>query len=314
MINLNDIQFFVSTARLGTINAAAKNLGVPPSTVSRALTRLEKQVEIQLLRRTAHGIHLTDAGHDYLEQCQLALAQLKEAGEMLNNHRTKPHGTLRLGVPSVFARKFLAPTLKHFVKKFPEIRVQIVCYDHDESVFKVLGDDLDFLFQIGKPQDSSLKVKAFPPVLQSIYASPTYVEKYGLPDEPAELRKHSCIGYAQKDFAIWKLGKETQKTSVKLALHISVSDPIIRNQFAVDGLGIAQIPQWVALNDVEEGRLITVLPGWQSEPLYFHALYAEHSKMTPKVKVFLDFIERFTATEDDPRIGHYQSSDVFQTS
>ena len=314
MVNLNDIQVFVATARKGTINAAAKSLGVPPSTVSRALTRLEKQVEIQLLRRTAHGISLTDAGRDYLEQSQSALGQLEEANEMLDSHRTKPHGTLRLGVPSVFARKFLAPTLKHFVTDFPEIRIQIMCHDHDDSVFEVLGDEMDFLFQIGKPEDSALRVKAFPPVLQNIYASPTYVEKHGLPAEPSDLREHSCIGYAQSDFAIWNLKKEAQKKSVKLALHISVSDPIIRNQFAVDGLGIAQLPQWVALTDVEEGKLIAVLPGWQSEPLYFHALYAERSKMTPKIKVFLDFIERFTASEYDPRNGSYQSSDIFQIS
>jgi DNA-binding transcriptional LysR family regulator len=312
MINLNDIQVFVSTARIGTINAAAKNLDVPPSTVSRALTRLEKQVKIQLLRRTAHGILLTDAGRDYLEQCQSALSQLEEANEMLDSHRAKPHGTLRLGVPSVFARKFLAPTLKHFVAEFPEIRIQIMCHDHDDSVFEVLGNEMDFLFQIGKPEDSSLKIKTFPPVLQNIYASPTYVEKYGLPAEPADLLEHSCIGYAKKDLAIWNLKKEKQKKSVKLALHISVSDPFIRRQFAVDGLGIGQLPEWVALTEVEAGKLIPVLPGWQSEPLHFHALYAERSKMTPKIKVFIEFIERFTATEHDPRRSHFQPSDIFQ--
>lgn len=287
---------------------------MPPSTVSRALTRLEKQVEIQLLRRTTHGIRLTDAGDDYLEQCKSALDQLEEASAMLDRHRAKPRGTLRLGVPSVFARKFLAPTLKHFAAEFPEIRLQIMFHDHDDSLSETLGDDLDFLFQIGKPEDSSLRVKAFPPVLQNIYASPIYVETYGKPDEPSALREHFCIGYAEKGFAIWNLKTETQKKSVKLALRISVSDPIIRKQFAVDGLGIAQLPEWVALPEVEAGRLIAILPGWQSEPLQFHALYAERSKMTPKIKVFLEFIERFTATEYDPRVNRFQPSDIFQIS
>ena len=314
MINLNDIQVFVTTARKGTINAAAKSLGVPPSTVSRALTRLEKYVDIQLLRRTTRGVNLTDAGRDYLDECESTLAQFEAAHEMLGSHRAKPHGTLRLGVPSVFARKFLAPTLKHFVKEFPEIRLQIMFHDHDDSLFEALGDEMDFLFQIGKPADSSLRVKAFPPVLQNIYASPIYVEKYGLPEEPSDLREHSCIGYAQQDFAIWNLKTETQNNSVKLALHISVSDPFIRRQFAVDGLGIALLPEWVVLGEVEAGRLINVLPGWQSEPLHFHALYAERSAMTPKIKIFLEFLERFIATEDDPRSGHYQSSDIFQIS
>jgi len=310
MINLNDIQVFVSTAQLGTINAAAKSLGVPPSTVSRALTRLEKQVEIQLLRRTTRGISLTDAGRDYLEQCELALNQLAEAQETLGGHRTKPHGTLRIAVTTSFARDVLTPTLKYFVAEYPEIKLQIIF--HGGKFSASLNDDLDFIFQIGKPKDSSLRVKIFPPILQCIYASPTYVEAHGLPADPSSLREHSCIGYAPKDLAVWHLRSEAQKQSVKLALRISVADPIMHKQLAVDGLGIAQLPIWAALPEVETGKLIAVLPSWQSEPLHFHAIYAERSNMTPKIKVFLEFIERFTATEYDPRSNRYQLSDIFQ--
>lgn len=312
MINLNDIQIFVYAAQTGTLNAAARTLGVPPSTVSRAITRLEKEVDLQLLRRTSRGINLTEVGRDYLEKCEAALGQLNAAHELLGRHRSKPRGKIRLAVTTAFARDVLTPILKHFIARYPEIRLQLVF--HGGKFSTSLDDDLDFYFQIGKPKDSSLRVKMFRPILQHIYASPAYVERRGLPSEPADLREHSCIGYAAKDSAAWVLKSRTERQSVNLALRVSVADPIIHKQLALDGLGIAQLPVWAALPEVEAGRLVAVLPEWQSEPLHFHALYAERSRMAPKIKVFLEFVEQFISTELDPRRDQYQLSDIFQTS
>ena len=154
----------------------------------------------------------------------------------------------------------------------------------------------------------------FQPIRQRIYASPAYLERHGLPSEPADLREHFCIGYAAKDTATWRLTSKTEKQSVKLALRVSVADPVIHTHLALDGLGIAQLPVWAALPEVEAGRLVEVLPEWQSEPLHFHALYAERSSMTPKIKIFLEFVEEYLATELDPRKHHYQLSDFFQIS
>lgn len=312
MINLNDIQIFVCTARCGTINAAAKSLGVPPSTVSRAISRLEKDVNLLLLRRTTQGITLTDVGRDYYEQCDAALDQLTAAHETLPAHRAKPRGTIRLAVTTAFAREVLTPVLKHFVVQYPEISLQIML--HGGKFSTSLNDDLDFYFQVGKPRDSSLRVKNFPPIRRGIYASPTYLKTHGQPTEPSALREHFCIGYTTKDLANWYFKSEKQEQAVKVALRISVADPVILKNLALDGLGIAQLPVWAALPELEAGKLIAVLPDWQSEPLHFHALYAERSSMAPKVKVFLEFVERFTSTEDDPRSGSYQSSEVFEIS
>lgn len=310
MFNLNDIQVFVTTARTGTINAAARSLGVPPSTVSRAITRLEKQIDLQLLRRTTRGVSLTDAGRDYLEECETTLRRLEAAHEMLGSHRTKPHGTLRLSVPMTFGREFLAPMMQHFLGDYPEIRVEIIL--HSGKLSGSLDDDLDFLIQLGEPKDSSLKVKTFPPVLRRLYASPKYIEARGLPADPSALRQHSCIGGTPKNSEIWHLTSAAENQTVNLLPRISVADPVIQKQLAADGLGIAQLPVWTALPDVEAGKLIVILPDWQPKSLHYHALYAERSAMTPKIKVFLDFLERFIATEYDPRSGHYPSSDIFQ--
>ncbi len=188
MINLNDIQIFIHAAQTGTLNAAARTLGVPHSTVSRAITRLEKEVDLQLLRRTSRGINLTEVGRDYLDKCEAALGQLNAAHELLGINRIKPRGTIRLAVTTAFARDFLSPILKHFVERYLELRLQIIF--HGGKFSTSLDDNLDFYFQIGKPKDSSLRVKMFQPILQHIYASPSYVERHGLPSEPADLREH----------------------------------------------------------------------------------------------------------------------------
>ena len=312
MINLNDIQIFIYAAQAGTLNAAARTLNVPPSTVSRAITRLEKAVDLQLLRRTSRGINLTEVGRDYLEKCESALDQLSAAHEMLGINRVKPRGTIRLAVTTAFARDVLTPILKHFIRRYPEICLQIIF--HGGKFSTSLDDNLDFYFQIGKPKDSSLKVKMFPPILRRVYASASYVERHGSPREPADLREHFCIGYAPKDSTTWRLASKTEKQSVKLALRISVADPTIHKHLALDGLGIAELPVWAAQPEVEAGKLIEVLPEWQAEPLFFHALYAERSSMTPKIKVFLKFVEEFISTEFDPRTEQYQLSDIFQIS
>lgn len=229
---------------------------------------------------------------------------------MVGGHRIKPHGTIRLAVTTAFARDVLTPILKHFLERYPEIHLHLVF--HGGKFSTSLDDELDFYFQIGKPKDSSLRVKLFPPILRCIYASPSYVERHGLPSEPADLREHFCIGYTSKDSAVWVLKSKARKQSVKLALRVSVADPVIHKNLALDGLGIAQLPVWAALPEVEAGRLVAVLPEWQSEPLHFHALYAERSSMAPKIKVFLEFVEEFISTEFDPRRERYQLSDIFQ--
>lgn len=310
MINLNDIQIFICAAQTGTLNAAARTLNVPPSTVSRAITRLEKEVDLQLMRRTSRGINLTEVGRDYLEKCAVALNQLNAAHEMLGINRVKPRGTIRLAVTTAFARDVLTPILKYFMEQYPEIRLQI--FFHGGKFSTSLDDNLDFYFQIGKPKDSSLRVKMFQPIRQGIYASPSYLKQNGLPSEPSNLREHFCIGYAPKDSATWRLKSKTENQSVKLALRVSVADPVIHKHLAIDGLGIAQLPVWAALPEVEAGRLIEVLSEWQSEPLYFHVLYAERSSMAPKIKIFLEFVEQYIATEYDPRNRHYQAGDFFQ--
>lgn len=310
MVNFNDIQIFVLTAQTGTVNAAARSLGVPGSTVSRAITRLEKEINLQLIRRTHKGVILTDVGRDYLEKCRSAVEQLDAAHETLGIYRRKPRGLIRLAVTTAFARDVLTPVLKKFVAQYPEIRLQIIF--HGGKFSTSLEDNLDFYFQIGKPKDSPLKVKVFSPILRGIYASPSYIAANGKPEKPEDLREHLCIGYTPKETAVWRLQSGSEKQSVRLALRVSVADPVIHTKLTLDGLGIAELPIWTAKPEVAAGKLVEVLSDWKPESLHFHALYAERKSMTPKVKIFLEFVESFISTEFDPRTGDNSVSEVFQ--
>lgn len=311
MINLNDVQIFISAAREGSLNRTARMLGVPTSTISRAITRLEKEVDLQLLRRTSRGIILTEIGRDYLEKCEEAVSELSAAHENLSGERIKPRGKIRLATTTSFARDKLMPVLKHFIHRYPEVRLEILFHGKFSAS---LDDNLDFYFQIGKPKDSTLKVKMFPPIRLCLVASPSYVERYGKPTAPPDLPEHFCIGYAENELASWRLTSKTEKLLVKVPLRISVADPVIQQKLALDGLGISLIPVRSALPDIKAGKLVIILPEWKFEPFYFHALYAERSSMAPKIKVFLDFVEEFTSSEFELPSLDDEISGIFQIS
>jgi DNA-binding transcriptional LysR family regulator len=313
MIDLNDIQIFVAAVEKKTLTEAASDLGVPPSTVSRALTRLEKRVGVMLVQRNTRGMVVTDAGKDYLVNCERALDALREADGSLDRHRTTPHGRLRLGVPGTFARDALAPILKRFVKLYPDLRLQIELHDCERPELPS-GSALDMFLQVGKPQDSSWRIRAFPSIRQCLLASPSYIAKYGMPSDVEGLRTHLAIGYATNGHtARWNMRLGRKMISVELALLVSVGDPGGQRQLVMDGLGIGQLPLWAAQTEVDAGHLVPLLPEWDQEPLVFYALFRHRSSVTPKVKVFLDFIQTFIATQYDPRLKGKKNQDSFET-
>jgi DNA-binding transcriptional LysR family regulator len=123
--DLNDVTAFVAAAKAGTLSGAAKDMGLPTSTVSRALTRLEEHVGVLLIRRNQRGLVLTDAGKEYLTSCRRALRSLRDGSELIERQRVNPSGLLRVAAPVCFAKNTLAPLLAGFLKAFPEMKVEL---------------------------------------------------------------------------------------------------------------------------------------------------------------------------------------------
>jgi DNA-binding transcriptional LysR family regulator len=297
MTNLNELQFFVHVSQAQSFTKAAKRLGVPKSTVSRAVRRLEERLGVRLVERTTRRVALTEVGELYLNRCQRVMEEAQQADLAVGALQGKPRGTLRVGAPVAFARSILGPKMGEFLAMYPEVRVHLQLLNGDESARE---GSLDVVVRAGALEDSGLLVKPLMRIRLGAYASPGYLENHKAPIVPADLLELSCITTScdtqgePGDFTTWRLRRGDELKEVRVDVRVSVPDPTINHQIALTGAGVALLAQSVVREDVEHGRLVRVLPDWEPEPVELYALYPSRLDSSPKVCVFLQFMrERF---------------------
>lgn len=297
MRNLNELQFFVQVSQAQSFTRAAKRLGVPKSTVSRAIRKLEGRLGVRLVERTTRSVALTEVGELYLQRCLRVMEEAEQADLAVGALQDTPRGTLRLGAPVPFARWILGPILGEFLATFPELRVHLLLLNGDESPHE---GSFDVFVRAGRLEDSGLMVKPLMQVRQGIYASPGYLEGRAMSESPMGLAEESCITTTcdtfgeTGSFTTWRLRRGDEVREVKVEARVSVPDPMINQQIALAGAGVALLSRSMVKRDVEEGRLVRILPEWEPEPVELHALYPSRLNSSPKVRVFLQFLrERF---------------------
>jgi DNA-binding transcriptional LysR family regulator len=297
MTNLNELQFFVHVSQTHSFTGAAKRLGVPKSSVSRTIQRLERRLGVRLVERTTRRVALTEVGELYLNHCRRVMEEAEQADLAVGALQAKPRGTLRVGAPVAFARSIMGPSMGDFLAMYPELRMHLQLLNGDESP---RAGSLDVIVRAGPLEDSGLLVKPLMRIRLGAYASPAYLKRRKTPESPAGLMQHSCITMTcgtfgePGDFAIWRLRRGGELKEVRVDARVSVPDPTINHQLALAGTGVALLAQSVVRADVEQGRLVRLLPEWEPEPVELHALYPSQLNSSPKVRAFLQFLrERF---------------------
>jgi DNA-binding transcriptional LysR family regulator len=304
VLDLNDVRTFAAAAEAGTLSAAANELGVPASTVSRSLSRLEKNLGVSLVRRSSRGLTLTDSGREYLQTCRRALRVLRDGGEVLESQRAHPRGLLKIACPITMARDVLAPLMKEFVTRYPDLRVEIEPYASGWD--QEPRDDVDVFFKLREPRDSLRRVRPYPGTVRALFASREYVAKHGSPASPEELATHRCIGHGT-----WKLSRGKDAMSLTLKFRVVTSDPHIHFALTLQGLGISILPLWMADWPEARSKLTPILPRWKPDPIAVFALFAGQSRLTPKVQVLLEFLDEYFGTERDPRLRQRWKKEYF---
>jgi LysR family transcriptional regulator, transcriptional activator for dmlA len=303
-LDLNDIRTFVAVAQAGTLSAAARDLKLPTSTVSRSITRLEKSLGLLLVQRSPRGLILTDDGKEYLLSCKRALRSIRDGGELMEERRGNPAGLIRVSCPVTMARHVLAPILNEFIDAYPKLRIEIEPYSSGWN--QEPREEIDVFFKVRTPKDSSWRVRNYPGTKRGIFASPSYLARFGTPTEPMQLQEHRCIGSG-----VWKLTRGTTVMTPEILFQIVGSDPGMHLELAVTGAGIAVLPLWMAKRAELRLVLSPVLPSWRPVPITLCALYTGSARFTPKVKVLLDFLSRYIGTSRDPRLGANKPRDLF---
>ena len=209
-----------------------------------------------------------------------------------------------MACPVTMARDVLAPLLKEFLGRYPDLRVEIEPYA--ASWDQEPREDVDVFFKLRAPKDSLRRVRPYPGTVRGLFASPAYIQASGALATPHDLAAHNCIGSG-----LWKLSRGQKIVAPDILFRVVTSDPAVALKLAISGLGVAILPLWMAKRaDVRNG-LMPILPQWTPEPITLCALFFGPARLTPKVQVLLDFLDEYIGTDRDPRLEQDRAKGYF---
>ncbi|HWT57278.1 MAG TPA: LysR family transcriptional regulator [Rhizobium sp.] len=283
------LAMFAKVAEERSFARAAQTLGVSVPTVSRAVSRLEQRLGARLFNRTSRQLALTDFGLRLVESAARIYAEAEMAEDAARELATRPKGLIRLAAPMDFGTRWLAPILPDFFELFPEISIDLHMSD---AVVDIVGDGFDAALRIAVLPDSSLVARRLAPVDRFILAAPAYLERYGVPKHPRELTARHCLGYANRARQdVWRLRNSEGKEEVIVpngSLRATNSQTLV--PMALRGLGIIELPEFLAHDYLVDGQLTPILPDWTlpTGALYFVTPSAR--SRPAKVEVLADFM------------------------
>ena len=290
MLELNDLLTLMKIVEVESLTRAGRALGVPKSTVSRRLARLEEQLGAQLIRRTTHHVTPTQQGILFYEYCQRCIGVLREGERAIRNQHRDPRGLLRIILPRELDRRVLAPLITDYLDTYPDVRlVSVVANDQAE----LLRDGFDVAIVAGDLPlaESSYVASRLGSADYGIYASPSYVERKGMPQSHVDLARFDLLAWGEDDFrAVWQLRRGAQSISVEFKPRMVSDDPILLHEAVRSGLGIALLPAYLCENDVASGRMIVVLPGWRAPAVQFYAVFPKHQAVPPHARALIDHL------------------------
>lgn len=290
------IDEFAAVAQRLSFRAAAAELGIDLTVLSRRIARLEARLGVRLLHRTTRKVTLTEAGALYQRRCDDLLSRLSDAQAEVSRYAAGPTGTLRLALPNVFGQKHIAPLIPDFMALYPDLRIELTFTDRMSDL---LDENLDAAVRIGALQaGGDLRIRNLAPNNRTMCAAPEYLSTHGEPTNPRSFSPPHPALFAP-------VGREQleSKRPGGGALEVVVS-PVLRADnvevlrlAALAGQGIATLADFIAADDLRAGRLVAVLSDWKLPPSTISIVYPNAPFMPQKVRAICDFLAgRFGAT------------------
>jgi DNA-binding transcriptional LysR family regulator len=291
---LSSMTTFVRVVELGSLTAAAKDLGISATMVGKRLAALEDRLGASLLQRTTRRQSLTEAGLAYFERCRHVLAGVADADASVQSLRNAPRGVLRIASPITFGVQRLAPVLAAYLQQNREVSIELTLSERTPDLAR---DGLDAAIRIGKLPDARLIARPLRPYQMLVCASPEYVARHGSPLVPEDLSRHNCLGYMYADRrGTWRLIGPDGEHRVGVRGNFTVNEGPALRAAALSGLGVVMQPEALLADDVAAGRLVALLPGYEPPARPVHVVYLPDRRVTPKLRSFVDFVvERFSA-------------------
>lgn len=295
MKDLESLHLFTRVARLRSFSAAARERGLAQSQVSRMIAALEADVQARLLSRTTRAVTLTEAGTVYLAQIEPALAAIEDAQNSIRD-TGELRGQIRIAMPSATGTRVIIPRLGPFVERNPGLQLDLMLDDRWQDMVR---DAVDVGIRVGWLPDAAGTSRQIGSMERIFIASPDYVTRFGMPENPAALRAHRIVGGpvgTRSAASRWQRNGEAQTTDLRP--QISTNDTEGTVKAAVAGLGIAVSTSWACRAELDSGALVNVLPEWKAVSVPVHAYFPQGRATRMAARAFVEFIA--SAIRADP--------------
>ena len=252
---------------------------------------MESRLGVSLVNRTTRRMSLTPEGELYLEHARRILGEIDDLEQLLGASKATPTGLLRVNATLGFGRSHVAPLISRFVRKYPQVEVQLQLSVNPPPL---TDDTFDVCIRFGAPPDAIARHIA--PNRRLLCAAPAYLARHGTPNVPNDLARHHCIGIRQGEeaYGVWRLtsgrGKAATTEAVKTRGNLTTNDGEIAVNWALDGHGILMRAEWDIARYLDSGRLVQVLPQCQTPDADIHAVYPQRHQLAARVRAFVDFV------------------------
>ena len=295
MTDLNDLKVFERVAALESFSAAGRALGIPKSTVSRCVARLEAQLGVRLIQRTTHSVRLTYSGLALKRRCTEILANVSEAIDYVSSLSVAPKGVLKISATIGFGYFVLSETLPTFRERYPGIDVSL---NLTSRPVDVVAEGIDVAIRMGALPDSRLIAIGLGTMQKYLCAAASYLERRDTPKSIKELKEHDtietpCRNGIPRTWMFYKSAHESEEFEVPP--RFLVNDPGMIYRLVANGGGIACIPGYLSAPDIEAGRLVRLFPEWALPAVEVNIVYPSNRGLSPAVRAFAEHMKQTAA-------------------
>jgi LysR family transcriptional regulator, regulator for bpeEF and oprC len=288
---LNTIALFIEAAHWSSFSVAARQLGLAPSSVSKAIQRLETELDTRLFERTTRKIRLTQDGAVFFDRCTQILAQLEAAELELSKARSHPQGLLRIDLNVSLGQRHIVPALAKLLQTYPDIQLDISLSDRTVDLIE---SGIDAVVRIGSVSDSRLMMQPLATTRFIVCAAPAYLDRYGTPKTPEDLLKHNCLNFTypqtRKQFE-WIFQRQGKVFRLPVRGNFAIDHPDAHLSAAIAGIGIVQELSFIVGPAIAQGQLVPLLQDYVVPGEMISVIYPQKQFLPAKMQVFLDFLK-----------------------
>ncbi|WNJ99403.1 LysR family transcriptional regulator [Thalassospiraceae bacterium LMO-JJ14] len=280
---------FAKVVETGGFSAAARELGLTPSAISRQIGNLEDRLGARLLNRSTRRISLTEVGREFHGRCADIAKSVEDAEALVASRLDHPQGTLRISATSAFAKVQLLPILPQFLAKNPDLKLSLELTDRD---IDLIGEQIDVAIRFTEQiSDTSMVARKLASNTRIFCAAPSYIKAHGEPKTPEDLADHNCLRLSTVEkFNNWQMNDGHSRVARRITGNFETNSSDALLHAALDGLGIAKLSTYLVHDELSDGRLVRVLPDYAEDAADILAIYPNRRNLSPNVRAFVDFL------------------------